>query len=99
MTTRTTDRSHEKAKWVAISALITLLGTGTGLKLVQTFFPRTNARLDEVVALQLRLAETAEKTAGVLTLQERDLSALTRAMWRAGVRVPTNLTHRLEDQP
>jgi hypothetical protein len=63
-------------KWAAITALVTFLGTSGGFKIIDRLAPRTGERLGQI-----------ELT---LKLQERNLESLTRAMWRAGVKVTTN---------
>lgn len=64
-------------RWAAIVALVTFLGTASGNKLLDRFAPRTADRLG---AIDTRM-----------TLIERDLDGLARAMWRAGI-VATNRT-------
>lgn len=63
-------------KWAAITALVTFLGTSGGIKLIDRIAPRTGERIGQI-----------ELT---LKLQERNLESMARAMWRAGIKVPTN---------
>lgn len=75
-------------KWVAVTALITFLGTSGGIKVVDRFFPDTRAELQTINATMAKQSET-------LALQERNLQGLTRAMWRAGIRA----TNQVEQVP
>lgn len=63
-------------KWAAITALVTFLGTGAGFKLVDRLAPRTGERLAAI-----------EQT---MKLMERDMESMSRALWRAGIKVTTN---------
>lgn len=62
-------------KWMAITgaivSVVTFLGTVQGQKVAEIFRPQTAMRLGQI--------DTR------LTLIERDLDGLTRAMWRAGI--------------
>lgn len=66
-------------KWVAVTALITFLGTSGGMKVVDRFFPDTRAEMQAMNA-------TLSKIEGVLQLQERNLESLKKAFWRAGIK-------------
>lgn len=64
-------------RWAAIVAVVTFLGTASGQRMLDRFAPKT---ADKLASIDTRL-----------TLIERDLDGLARAMWRAGI-VATNRT-------
>jgi len=68
---------------VVVTALLTFLGTSGGFKLVDRLAPRTGERLARIEVCQ-------ESHTGKLDAILRSQEAMTRAMWRAGIRVGTN---------
>jgi len=61
-------------KYAIITAIITFLGTGAGIKIVDRFFPDTRAAMEQIAKDQ--------------ALIQRDVESIKRAMWRQfGVRV------------
>jgi len=76
-------------KWAIITAVLTFLGTGAGFKLIDRLAPRTGETL---ARMEGREIESMGKIDAIMRRQD----SLTFAFWKAGIRVETNYTGRVE---
>lgn len=61
-------------KWAAITALVTFLGTGAGMKVMDRFWPDTRAAMEQMAKDQ--------------ALMREDLESIKRAYWKQyGIKV------------